>query len=177
MKKLILFVATLLMIVSSGIAAEPTNALSVAGAVKSYQIRNSKYGELLRPENANGANGTPIVLYPAQPWKCMTWKLHPAGDSVFQLQNHFTSKTFAAKTNASQVTLAQIPFSRAADKRPSWRVTKLANGRFHIEDTASGRLLTAIRPNSTIIVVLAPGDNSTEQEWELMETDPATLTM
>jgi len=34
------------------------------------------------------------VLYPAEPWKCMTWKLRPAGESVFHVQNHFTSKTF-----------------------------------------------------------------------------------
>ena len=33
----------------------------------SFQIRNQKYGDLLRPEEANSADGTRIVLYPAQP--------------------------------------------------------------------------------------------------------------
>ena len=64
----------------------------------SFQVRSQKYGDLLRPEEANGADGTRIVLYPAQLWKCMTWKLHSSGESRFQLQNHFTSKTFAAET-------------------------------------------------------------------------------
>ncbi len=70
----------------------------------SFQIRNQKYGNLLRPEEANSADGTRIVLYPAQPWKCVTWKLHGTGDSKFQLQNHFTGKTFAAEAGADTAT-------------------------------------------------------------------------
>jgi hypothetical protein len=90
-------------------AADVTSSgpASKASAPESFQIRNKKFGELLRPEAANGADGTRIVLYPAQSWKCMTWKLHPAGESAFQLQNHFTSKTFAPadKADGTQATV------------------------------------------------------------------------
>ena len=34
---------------------------------KSYQIRNVKFGNLLRPDDANSANGTRIVLYSSRP--------------------------------------------------------------------------------------------------------------
>lgn len=52
-------------------AALAGDAVSQPGAGKaalagSFQIRNQKYGNLLRPEEANSADGTRIVLYPAQ---------------------------------------------------------------------------------------------------------------
>ena len=69
--------------------AEPANDKALPGkgdTPKSYQIANKKHGDLLRPKDANGSNGTPIVLYPVQLWKCLTWKLTPAGDSEFRLR-------------------------------------------------------------------------------------------
>jgi hypothetical protein len=143
-------------------------------ATRSYQIRNCKFGELLRPENANNADGTQIVLYPAQPWKCMTWKLLPAGDSAFQLQNHFTHKTFEGGTNGTQSAVVQIPFARETEKRPSWKLEKLPNGFYRITDVTSGQSLTAA---SKDMVILAPRNETPEQRWELIETDPAKLTM
>jgi hypothetical protein len=74
-------------------AADPAPTPSIP--LESCQLRNKKFGKLLRPEDASGADGARIVLYAAQPWKCMTWKMHPAGESTFNLQNHFTGKTFA----------------------------------------------------------------------------------
>src|SRR5215472_16632912 len=78
-----------------------------------YQIRNLKYGDLLRPKDANSANGTPIVLYPAQPWKCMTWRLQPSGNSAFYLKNLFTSKTFCANSESNTPQdVTQLPFPK-----------------------------------------------------------------
>jgi len=143
-------------------------------ATRSYQIRNCKFDELLRPENANNADGTHIVLYPAQPWKCMTWKLLPAGESAFQLQNHFTHKTFEGGTNGTQSAVVQIPFARDTSKRPSWKLEKLSNGFYRIIDVVSGQALTA---SSKDVVILAAHNETQEQQWELIETDPAKLTM
>jgi hypothetical protein len=101
-----------------------------AAAPESFQIRNKKFGDLLRPEDANSAIGTRIVLYPAQPWKCMTWKLDPAGESIFHAQNHFTSKAFASapKADGTQAAVVQVPFPKEAKERPAWRFTKLPGG-------------------------------------------------
>lgn len=153
---------------------------SKAAAPESFQIRNKKFGELLRPEDANGANGTRIVLYPAQPWKCMTWKMHSAGESAFHLQNHFTSKTFApaAKGDAAQAAVTQVPFGKEAQQRPTWRFTKLPDGLYQITDAQSGKALTAVSSDSgsarIVVAPLGPGD---EQKWELIKTDPSKLTM
>lgn len=99
--KITLLLGCLLMMAPGGSAADSAGSKSDLSptTTESFQIRNKKFGDLLRPEGANGANGTQIVLYTAEPWKCMTWKLRPAGESVFHVQNHFTSKTFMVNTN------------------------------------------------------------------------------
>jgi hypothetical protein len=149
-------------------------------APESFQIRNKKFGDLLRPEEANSATGTRIVLYPAQLWKCMTWKMYPAGESVFQLQNHFTSKTFAPAAGADGATaaVAQVPFAREAPDRPAWRFTKLPDGLYQITEVKSGKALTAVAADGgSARVMVAPWDQRDEQKWELLKTDPARLTM
>ncbi|WP_449437400.1 hypothetical protein [Pedobacter steynii] len=37
-----------------------------------YAIKNVKTGMLLRVKDASGKNGTPLVAYAPQNWKCMT---------------------------------------------------------------------------------------------------------
>ena len=148
-------------------------------APESFQIRNKKYGDLLRPEDANSATGTRIVLYPAQSWKCLTWKLHPAGDSVFQAQNHFTSKTFeaAGKAEGAQTPVLQVPFAKDAKERPTWRFTKLPDGLYQIVEVKSGKALTAVPDGSGARIVVAPLGSGDDQKWELIKTDPSKLTM
>ncbi len=151
-----------------------------AAAPDSCQIRNKKFGELLRPEDANNADGTRIVLYPAQSWRCLTWKMYPAGDSVFRLQNHFTSKTFApaAKIDGAQAAVTQVPFSNEAPECPAWRFTKLSDGLYQITEAKSGKALTAVRSDGGgVRVVVAPWQKSDEQKWELLKIDPSKLTM
>ena len=77
----------------------------------SRQIRNKKYGQLLRPRNANHKDGTPIVLYSAQPWKCLSWRLEPAADTSYQLINYFTSKTI--QPSQSKASSPVIPRPKA----------------------------------------------------------------
>jgi hypothetical protein len=146
-----------------------------------YQIRNLKHGDLLRPKDANGATGTPIVLYSAQPWKCMTWRLQPAGESAFQLKNLFTSKTFCANTstNAEQQFVTQVPFPKDGEEAPTWQFTRLDKGSYRITDGKSGKALTAVKgpDDYSIKIVIAPWRNLDEQKWQLEKIDPKQLTM
>ena len=147
----------------------------------SFQVRNQKYGNLLRPEEANSADGTRIVLYPAQPWKCLTWKFHGNGESRFQLQNHFTSKTFAAEAGAdkAQAAVTQVPFSIKPEERPTWQFTKLADGSYRITDAKSGKALTAVKEEAgaAVRIVVQAWQESDAQKWELIGIDPKQLTM
>ena len=160
-------------------ADSATNSTSAPPlAPKSYQIRNVKFGELLRPEDANSANGTRLVLYPAQPWKCMTWKFFPAGDDVFQLKNHFTAKTFlAGSTNEFVSPVTQVPFGQDAATRPAWRFVKLSDGTYEIVEIKSGHALTAVTADGSEKIVTEAWSEKPAQKWELIETDPAKLTM
>lgn len=161
-------------------SAADSSGADKAATPESFQIRNRKYHDLLRPKDANNATGTPIVLYSPQPWKCMTWKFHPAGESTFQLQNHFTSKTFAADTTAASPAnpaVHQVPFGKSSDGRPSWKFTKLDDGAYQIMDPKSGQALTATSGADGIRIVLAPWSGREEQKWDLLKIDPRDLTM
>lgn len=141
------------------------------------QIRNVKHLDLLRPKDANGATGTPIVLHSAQPWKCMTWRLQPANDSTFELKNLFTSKTFCAATNTTAV--RQVPLAKASGESPAWKFIPLADGNYEIADSKSGQALTAVKAvgEYEVKVVVAPWQNLDEQKWQLEKIDPKQLTM
>lgn len=179
-RKIALLIGCLFMLTTSAFAADNSGGKSdlSATATESYQIRNKKFHGLLRPEGANGAEGTRIVLYPAEPWKCMTWKLRPAGGSVFHVQNHFTSKTFIVNANHGNTNVIQTAFAREAGERPAWRFIKLQDGSYQISDVKSGAALTAAGGDGqSVRVVVAPWQDKDEQKWELEKTDPAKLTM
>ncbi len=148
-----------------------------ATATESYQIRNKKFCNLLRPENASNKEGARIVLYPAEPWKCMTWKLRPAGEAIYTVQNHFTSKTFTLNTSSGGTNVIQTAFAKEVGERPLWRFTKLTDGVYRINETKSGAALTAVESDGSVRVTVAPWQDKDEQKWELQKTDPASLTM
>jgi hypothetical protein len=80
-----------------------------------YAIKNVQNGMLLRIKDANGKNGTPLVSYDPQNWKCMTWDFKHAGGNTYQLQNLFTHKTFQPQTKASaNVALEEQPLAENA---------------------------------------------------------------
>jgi hypothetical protein len=135
------------------------------------------------PANSGSAKApeATIVLYPAQAWKCMTWRLQPAGESVFQLKNLFTSKTFCASsdTNAQQQSVTQVPLPKDGSEPPTWHFARLADGSYKITDGKSGKALTAVKgaDDYSIKIVIALWENLDEQKWELEKIDPKQLTM
>lgn len=164
---------------ADGPAATRPTELSVPA---SFQIRNKQFGNLLRPKDANHATGTPLVLYPAEPWKCMTWKITRAGETTFRLQNHFTSKTFGTRAESQEVNKPQPVIQIPLDKEnggPSWAITRLADGTFKITDPKTGKALTAVKEEngSGVRIVLEPFTNTDAQKWGMEQIDPQMLTM
>jgi hypothetical protein len=167
----------------AGAFAKDTPASANSGQAPeatTYQIRNLKYQELLRPLDANNADGTPIVLYSAQPWKCMTWRLQPAGESAFQVQNLFTFKTFGVSSTTNlPPSVSQVPLAPRGGVSPTWRFLRLEDGNYKITDSHSGRALTAVKAAGeySIKIVAAPWQNRDEQKWRLEKMNPQQLTM
>ncbi len=58
-----------------------------------YAIKNVQTGMLLRIKDANKSDGTPLVAYAPQDWKCMTWDFNHVDGSTYLLKNLFTGKT------------------------------------------------------------------------------------
>ena len=76
-----------------------------------YAIKNVQTGMLLRVKDANGKNGTPLVLYNPENWKCMTWDFKHIDGNTYQLQNLLTNKTFQPKSApAAGTALEEQPF-------------------------------------------------------------------
>jgi hypothetical protein len=162
------------------LAGDAANDNPQALEATTYQIRNVKHDELLRPRDANNANGTPIVLYQAQPWKCMTWRLQAAGDSAFHLKNLFTSKTFCADTNTDnpRQKVTQLPLPKDGEVAPTWQFVRLDDGSYRIADSNSGKVLTAIPDGlGEYKIVMDVWQNLDEQKWRLEKIDPQDLTM
>lgn len=172
-------VLSLLLCFGLTLIVQAADAPAAIGNLESFQVRNVQFDRLLRPEDANSANGTRIVLYSAQPWKCMTWKFHPAGTNLFQLENHFTGKTFAGKDTSAAAPVAQVPFKGANSNPPKWEFIKLTDGNYRIAEPQSGRVLTAVKPEGefTVRIELTPWQDTAAQKWELLKTDPSKLTM
>ena len=85
---------------------------SFAQTIKgNYAIKNVQTGLLLRIKDANGKNGTPLVAYSPENWKCMTWNFKQVEGNTYQLQNLFTNKTFEPITDSSAhiITLSEQP--------------------------------------------------------------------
>ncbi len=93
----------LLLIISQTIAAQVIKG--------DYAIKNVQTGMLLRIKDANSQNGTSLVAYYPENWKCMTWNFIHVEGNVYKLQNLFTHKTFQPgnKSNSSNE-LEQQPF-------------------------------------------------------------------
>ncbi len=89
MKPLPYCLCVLLLIVSMWVV--PASAQVLQGT---FAIRNVKTGLLLRIQDAQSADGTPLVAYTPTNWKCMTWNFEHVEGNVYRLQNLFMHKTF-----------------------------------------------------------------------------------
>lgn len=147
--------------------------VNTPAAGDSFQIENAaRPGDLLRVKDARSADGTPLVLYPKQAWKCMTWELQADGEA-FRLRNHFTNKTLAPITSpTTQPADASTPVvQRPLDKEPSpfeaWRFEPIADteGLVRVVHVESGQVLEADGNGN---VVLKKSSDAPTQRWRLL---------
>ena len=83
------------------LAATVVHAQLITG---NYAIKNVQTGMLLRVKDAGSKNGTPLVSYYPENWKCMTWDFKNTGPQTYQLQNLLTNKTFQPQGAAASGT-------------------------------------------------------------------------
>jgi hypothetical protein len=164
MKLVIGLIAALCSIV---LAVEPaTQPAALAG--ESHQIENVAQRLLLRPRDASSKDGAPIVLYPHQDWKCMTWRFEPAGDDgrEIRLVNYFTHKTICPDGTTHGSAVTQHTLSKSGDNRSEgWRFVPVSEGVYRVEHVATGLTLT-VKSDDSITIEKYTGDAT--QQFKLL---------
>ncbi|MFP5079763.1 RICIN domain-containing protein [Pedobacter sp. JCM 36344] len=139
-----------------------------------YAIKNVKTGMLLRIKDANGKNGTPLVAYGPQNWKCMTWDFQSMGDNTYQLKNLFTKKTFQPLGEAKEtVALEEQPLLVDAVNQ-QYEFIKVKKDTYLIRLKATELYLTPADADGSTnsAIVLAKKKNSSEQQWIIYLQNP-----
>lgn len=139
-----------------------------------YAIKNVKTGMLLRVKDANGKNGTPLVAYEPQNWKCMTWDFQSTGGDTYQLKNLFTKKTFQPLGQTKELAvLEEQPLVDSASNQ-QYEFIKVRKDNYLIKLKSTELYITPADPeggtNSSI--VLAKKKKSADQEWMIYIQHP-----
>ncbi|QDW24534.1 hypothetical protein FFJ24_006770 [Pedobacter sp. KBS0701] len=148
------------------------NQVVLAQAIKgNFAIKNVLTGMLLRVKDASGKNGTPLVAYQPQNWKCMTWNFIAVEGNTYQLKNLFTGKTFQPKPN-DQI-LEEQPLTLGSDIQ-QYEFEPAGKHTYFIKLKGTDLYLTPedkkVTTNSAII--LAKKTKTKEQQWTIYEQAP-----
>jgi hypothetical protein len=139
-----------------------------------YAIKNVQTGMLLRVKDAGSDNGTPLVAYYPENWKCMTWNFKHAGSNTYQLQNLLTDKTFQPVTKADKdVALEEQPLVPGSTNQ-IYEFISVKKDVYKIRLAGTDFCLTPSDPKSSVntTIILAKDRNTTDQWWIIYEQSP-----
>ncbi|WP_094571199.1 RICIN domain-containing protein [Mucilaginibacter xinganensis] len=148
--------------------------LASAQTIKgNYAIKNVQTGMLLRVKDAHAENGTPLVSYYPENWKCMTWNFKHITGNTYQLQNLLTNKTFQPVGEpGSGVNLEEQPLNPNGGGQ-QYEFEPVDTNTFMIKLKGTDLFLTADKKGSVNSrVVLTKKGNSKEQYWTIYEQVP-----
>jgi hypothetical protein len=136
-----------------------------------YAIKNVLTGMLLRVKDASNKNGTPLVAYDPQNWKCMTWNFISVEGNTYQLKNLFTGKTFQPKQ--ADIALEEQPISLGS-----------SNQQYEFEPAGKDIYLIKLKGTDLYItpedkkgasnsaIILVKKTKTKEQQWTIYEQAP-----
>lgn len=149
-------------------------SFSIAQTIKgTYAIKNVQTGMLLRVKDANGKNGTPIVMYEPQNWKCMTWDFKHVDGNTYQLQNLFTGKTMQALGTSQGSAFDEQPIEQSKASQ-LYDFEPAGKNIFLIKLKGTDQYITSEGENSQInsLVTLAPKRGDKSQQWTIYQQSP-----
>lgn len=139
-----------------------------------YAIKNDQTGMLLRIKDANSKNGTPLVLYNPENWKCMTWDFKNISGNTYQLQNLFTHKSFQTVANpGTDVAMEQQPFKNG-DAAQLYEFEAIGKGSFLIRLKGSDLYLTPSDKEGSVnsVIILSKRTKDKLQLWSIYQQTP-----
>jgi len=165
MKKITLLIVALLSTVAVCVFAQ-----TIKG---NYAIKNVQTGLLLRIKDANSKNGTPLVSYTPQNWKCMTWNFKHVEGNTYQLQNLFSAKTFtpAGEKTEAGTALEEQPLS-AGNSIQQYEFIAVDNNTYLIKVKGTDLYITATSKEVNSKIILTKKKESQNQRWTIYNQEP-----
>jgi hypothetical protein len=139
-----------------------------------YAIKNVKTGMLLRVKDAHSKNGTPLVAYYPENWKCMTWDFRKTDANTYQLRNLLTNKTFQPVAVANtDVAFDEQPLVPGDDKQQYEFIT-VKKDTYLIKLKGTDLYVTPADPKGEVnsAIVLAAKKGTPDQQWFIYEQAP-----
>jgi hypothetical protein len=140
-----------------------------------YAIKNIETGKLLRIQDANREDLTPLVLYSPVNWKCMTWDFQFVSNETYQLRNLFTNKTFSTldKFPKAGSELKQFPIDKN-NKLQNWEFIKQDKDNYLIRLSGTELYLTPSDPKGTSNspIILSEKSGAKLQLWTIYKQNP-----
>jgi hypothetical protein len=139
-----------------------------------YAIKNVQTGMLLRVKGAHSENGTPLVAYYPENWKCMTWDFQHVEGNTYKLKNLFTSKTFQPVTQANVgVALEEQPIN-ADNSTQQYEFEPVDNDTFLIKLKGTDLYLTPSDKKGSVNskIILTKKTNTKDQYWDIYQQSP-----
>lgn len=140
-----------------------------------YAIKNVETGMLLRVKDASNKNGTPLVAYPPQNWKCMTWNFISVEGNTYQLKNLFTGKTFQPKAGGDTTAAAlEEQVLSTASSNQQFDFEPAGKNIYWIKLKGTELYLTSGDKKGTVNlpVILSRKSGNKEQEWTIYAQAP-----
>jgi len=145
--------------------------LKKRNTVNTYAIQNVKTGKAIRVHNAGIDDKTKIILYPLHNWECMTWQMIQLEGETYLLKNQYTQKTFQPSSSPeSGVDLWQQTLG--GDSLQYWEFLRQSDDLYLIRSKGTELYITAASGGNFSSIILIPLQNSTEQQWKLIEQHP-----
>ncbi|MES2807282.1 MAG: RICIN domain-containing protein [Bacteroidota bacterium] len=161
-------IALLLIFVSYTIIA---TAQDIKG---NYAIKNVKTGMLLRIKDANKKDGTPIVAYYPENWKCMTWNFKKTDQNTYQLQNLFSNKTLQPIADAAvDVAFEERPLL-SNEAKQQYEFISVKKDTYLIKLKGTDLYLTPadVKGSVNSAIILSAKRSTPEQQWFIYEQAP-----
>lgn len=139
-----------------------------------YAIKNVQTGMLLRIKDANAKNGTPIVAYYPENWKCMTWNFKKTDANTYQLQNLFSNKTLQPISSAAaNVAFEEQPLVAGAQQQ-QYEFIAVKKDTYMIKLKGTELYVTPADAKGAVnsAIILAAKKGTPDQLWSIYEQAP-----
>ena len=139
-----------------------------------FALKNVHTGKYVRIKDANGADGTPIVAYSPENWKCVTWQFQPSAAGSYTLKNLLSGKTLQPLKGETKPGTALEEQPLNGQKPQEYELVAAGKEQYRIRLKGTNLFLTPSDPHgaTNTPIVLQPEQTGDLQEWVLIEQHP-----